>query len=459
MVGVAEVRMPMPSLAEVADPAGCALVVIDVQKDFCGALGACANVGDDLTGIPRAVNRVARLLEAARKTGMLIVFVQANYDPIVLSPAWRDQIYHRRGFKNGVCLSGTDGIEFVDGTGPIPGRANEVVVVKHRYSAFWGTDIDVLLRSNGISTVLIAGVATEGCPESTARDAFFRDYRVVTVEDCVASFDPPAHNATLKVLAKLFGPVVSSDDLVKLWEGSAGRGNAGRTTEAFLDPEELLRSPATAVILANAQNDFCDPTGLCAKSGLGIDAIRAAAEPIAKVLEAARRHDARLMQLVTRTLPRSVGGGTPFVRAKNHDAWLTTNGREHRMDGSPVCQAGTWGSEVPAAFGASAAEPVIVTRRASGFTDTSLDLVLRSNSIRNVVLMGFTTSQMIETTAREGSVRDYNVYVVEDCVADFDSSADLHAGSLKSLARGIATVVRSHDLALARRVKSVVPSA
>ena len=88
---------------------------------------------------------------------------------------------------------------------------------KYRSSGFWGTNLDMLLRSNGIETVIVTGCTTEGCVESTARDAMFNDYYVVLPEDCVASDDPRQHEASLFLMRHRFD-VVSSNDILAIWK-------------------------------------------------------------------------------------------------------------------------------------------------------------------------------------------------------------------------------------------------
>ncbi|MFC2018953.1 cysteine hydrolase family protein, partial [Chloroflexota bacterium] len=89
---------------------------------------------------------------------------------------------------------------------------------KHRYSAFIDTDLDLILRSQGIKTVIMTGVATNVCVESTARDASMKDYYVVFVKDCAASFTMRDHNATLRTMGTLFGTVASSQEVMGAWE-------------------------------------------------------------------------------------------------------------------------------------------------------------------------------------------------------------------------------------------------
>jgi nicotinamidase-related amidase len=87
----------------------------------------------------------------------------------------------------------------------------EPVVQKWRSSGFWGTNLDSVLRSNGIQTVLVAGCTTEGCVESTARDAMFNDYYVVIAYDCVASDDLQQHDASMLLMSHRFDLAPSAD--------------------------------------------------------------------------------------------------------------------------------------------------------------------------------------------------------------------------------------------------------
>jgi ureidoacrylate peracid hydrolase len=91
------------------------------------------------------------------------------------------------------------------------------VVTKHRYSGFVGTELDMVLRSHGIKTVVMTGEATNVCVETTARDAFMRDYYVAFVSDCTASGSQAAHDATLVTMGRHFGTVLTSDDIVSTW--------------------------------------------------------------------------------------------------------------------------------------------------------------------------------------------------------------------------------------------------
>jgi nicotinamidase-related amidase len=94
--------------------------------------------------------------------------------------------------------------------------AGELVVPKWRSSGFWGTSLDLLLRSNAIRSVIVTGCTTEGCVESTARDAMFNDYYVVIAEDCVASDDLAQHEASLLLMRHRFD-VASGPEIARAW--------------------------------------------------------------------------------------------------------------------------------------------------------------------------------------------------------------------------------------------------
>jgi nicotinamidase-related amidase len=125
-------------------------------------------------------------------------------------------------------VEGTPGQEIIPELAP---EAGDLIVQKYRSSGFWGTNLDMLLRSNVIKTVIMTGCTTEGCVESTARDALFNDYYVVLPEDCVASDDPRQHEASLFLMRHRFD-VVTSDDILAVWQGSQQEDEATLAAES-----------------------------------------------------------------------------------------------------------------------------------------------------------------------------------------------------------------------------------
>jgi ureidoacrylate peracid hydrolase len=201
------------SLKERLEVSDTVLVVIDVQNDFCAKDGYFDRTGADLDLVEPAVSNMIELISAARSAGVRIIYVKSHYDPVYLS---RTQNERRRrvGWDIPLCRQGTWGAEFYR-VAPTDG---DVVVIKHRYDSFFNTDLELILRSNDIRNLVLAGVATNVCVESTLRSAFFRDFEVVLAEDCCAARTMPAHNATLENVRRHFGLVAKNSDILQFWQ-------------------------------------------------------------------------------------------------------------------------------------------------------------------------------------------------------------------------------------------------
>jgi ureidoacrylate peracid hydrolase len=198
-------------LARVA-PATTRLLVVDVQNDFLADGGWFANHGHDLEAMRRAVDNIERFLPVARAAGVRPVFIRAIYDEKWLSKPMLER-HQLVGLDRQHCQEGTWGAEFYV-VRPQPG---DDVVVKHRYSAFIGTELAPLLRAQGVENLLIVGVTTNVCVESTARDGYMLDYHVVLVEDCTASYSEEPHRATLANIRRAFGRVVTAAEVAAVW--------------------------------------------------------------------------------------------------------------------------------------------------------------------------------------------------------------------------------------------------
>jgi len=218
-------KQVLTSLAELVDPGRAAIVLIDLQKDFMDPDGEFARLGLDLSMYPPMRRTLTSFLAAGRATGVLTVHVQMSTLPGRRSdsPAhlrFNMRMHEQQTFNQPPLLHtviGTPGHRFIDECTPEPG---EPVVAKWRSSGFWGTNLDLILRSNDIETVVIAGCTTEGCVDSTARDAMFNDYYVVLVEDCVASDDPVQHDAAMLLMSHRFD-IASAAEISACWTSSA----------------------------------------------------------------------------------------------------------------------------------------------------------------------------------------------------------------------------------------------
>jgi nicotinamidase-related amidase len=209
------------TLEELVDPAHAALLVVDMQRDFCTPGGAFDKLGVDISMYPPMVPRLARLIDGARAAGVPVFYVQMTVLPgrISDSPAQiRFNLRLHLGSEGVIepldyTPDGSEGQQVIPELAP---RDGDVVVKKYRSSAFWGTNLDMLLRANGIKTCVVSGCTTEGCVESTARDAMFGDYYVVIPEDCVASDDRAQHDASLLLMRHRFD-LASSDAILGVW--------------------------------------------------------------------------------------------------------------------------------------------------------------------------------------------------------------------------------------------------
>ena len=210
------------SLKERCDPQWAALLVVDVQNDFVSPKGSAAQRGDDVSAARAMVPRLIRLIDEARRVSLTVIYIKTTHSEWTDTPSW---IYRKSQEKAlSTCREGTWGAEFYEGISPLP---QERVVIKHRYSAFINTDLNTVLRAKGIESVLVTGVATNVCVETTARDAYMYDYYVTMVSDCAAAYDPKLHESTLENIRHHFGAVASSDEIIQTWQGLQQKKAAG----------------------------------------------------------------------------------------------------------------------------------------------------------------------------------------------------------------------------------------
>ena len=200
------------TLDQKVDPRSAAIIVIDVQNDFVADDGWAAGVGWDPKLNQAAAQRLARFLDLGRQAQIPIIFIQAIYDDIYLGAPMRER-NKRRGVEGGRCLSGTWGADFY----LVAPRPGEPVVRKHRYSAFAETDLNTVLRHLGVKSLLLTGVYTEGCVESTARDGYFLDYYITLVEDCCGTTTTEIHEGVLERCERDWGTVFTSREIVDAW--------------------------------------------------------------------------------------------------------------------------------------------------------------------------------------------------------------------------------------------------
>jgi ureidoacrylate peracid hydrolase len=194
-------------------PARTALLLIDMQVDFAAPEGGLGKDGIDMTAPQAAVAKAARLADAARGAGVACVFVRLVTREEDETPFLQEWKKRRHSDGPPLCREGTHGAEFV---GPQP-QGGELVFSKKRYNAFIGTGLDAALRGAGIDTLVVAGLTTECCIDSSVRDAFERDYHVFVAGDATACYEPALHQAALKALKLNCAQIVTAQDVTAAW--------------------------------------------------------------------------------------------------------------------------------------------------------------------------------------------------------------------------------------------------
>jgi nicotinamidase-related amidase len=198
-----------------------ALVIIDMQRDFLEPGGFGAALGNDVSRLKAAVGPCKDVLASARGLGMLIIHTREGHRPDLTDapphkvdrgdPAMR---IGAPGPMGRILVRGEPGHDIIPELYP---AKDEPVIDKPGKGAFYQTDLDLILRNRGIDTLLVCGVTTEVCVNTTVREANDRGYRCIVLSDCCASYFPQFHEmglAMIKAQGGIFGSVASSQSLL-----------------------------------------------------------------------------------------------------------------------------------------------------------------------------------------------------------------------------------------------------
>ena len=213
------------------NPAQSAVIVVDMQNDFGSKSGMFALAGIDISAIRNAIAPTARVLAAARRAGIGIIYLKMAFRPDLSdagSPHGPNRIKHRRlrvgeaiaapdGTASRILIRDTWNTEIVPELAPEP---DDIVLYKHRYSGFYETDLDSVLTRSSIKSLIFTGCTTSVCVESTIRDAMFRDYTSLLLADCTAEPGLAGinHDASLLAVQGGFGWVSQSAQFIAALE-------------------------------------------------------------------------------------------------------------------------------------------------------------------------------------------------------------------------------------------------
>jgi nicotinamidase-related amidase len=203
------------------DPTRTALVIIDMQRDFLEPGGFGAVLGNDVSLLRRAVAPTQRVLAAVRAAGVLVVHTREGHRPDLadLPPAKKTRGHLKLGIGDPgpmgrILIQGEPGHDIIAELAPIAG---EPVVDKPGKGAFHATALDAILRNHSIAQLVVCGVTTEVCVNTTVREANDRGYECLVLADCVASYFPEFHDMGLRMIKAqggIFGWVGRSDPLI-----------------------------------------------------------------------------------------------------------------------------------------------------------------------------------------------------------------------------------------------------
>ena len=212
------------------DPARAAVVVVDLQNGYASPGGYRDLIGRDIGAAPAVIENTNRILAPARDAGMTVVFLQNGWDAElregggVDSPNWHKSnplklMRSRPELRGKILTRGSWDYALVDDIRPQP---DDLIIPKPRYSGFTGTDLDERLRERAINWLVFTGIATNVCVESTLREAFFREYFCLLVEDATQQSGPDfVQRATVHNVETFLGWVTTTDDICAALGGAA----------------------------------------------------------------------------------------------------------------------------------------------------------------------------------------------------------------------------------------------
>lgn len=193
-----------------------ALIVIDMQNAFCHSDGFFTRYADDKLACQRVVAPCANAISAARRAGVPVIYaVKISLSPDIATTSFHNAPRHGQGLM----LADSWDSAIVDELRP---AAGELVVEKLAYSAFYGSALDAALQRLDVRQLVIVGVTTSICVESTARDAMQRGLSTYVVRDATAEWDPARHERSIEQLGYAFARIVTVSDLAQAWGGAGG---------------------------------------------------------------------------------------------------------------------------------------------------------------------------------------------------------------------------------------------
>ena len=196
-----------------------ALIVIDMQNGFCSEQGSINAIGLPASRLRASIAPCARLISSARHAQLPVFYTRYMFRSDYLDGGLMAHELMPDLKSGKTLISGTWDTEVIDELAPIDG---DFIIDKNRPSSFFGTNLDASLKNLGVENLVVCGVTTNCCVETTVRDASQRDYRTFVVKDAVAEYEDDRHEIALKSMDMLFAYLVTTAEVEGAWQSLPG---------------------------------------------------------------------------------------------------------------------------------------------------------------------------------------------------------------------------------------------
>ena len=416
-----------------------AVVIIDMQVDFCGKGGYVDAMGYDISQTRAPIEPLSAVLRAARKAGVRVIHTREGHRPSLSdlpeNKRWRSAAINAEIGQPGLCgrilVRGEPGWEIIPELAPLP---NEDIIDKPGKGSFCATDLDHLLRTCGVKALLLGGITTDVCVHTTMREANDRGYECLLITDGTGATDMGNHAAAHKMVTMqggVFGALGSADHVCAYLDALGASAEGGLGSEATeLEPSidavgTLCRVPSAApspftfpsnkcaLVMIDWQKDFLDVGGFGHALGNNVAPLQAALQPAAAVLQAARATKMTIVHTLEAHAP-DLSDCPPCKKARCPAIGTTLDASRGR-----VLVAGEPGNAIVEPVAPIAGEIIVHKPGKGAFWSTNLQKELQARGITHLIVTGVTTEVCVQTTVREANDRGYDCLVVSDATESY----------------------------------------
>ncbi|KAF8071271.1 rutB [Scenedesmus sp. PABB004] len=413
-----------------------ALIIIDMQVDFCGVGGYVDAMGYDLSLTRAPIAPIQRVLAACRAGGFTIIHTREGHRPdlsdLPANKAWRSKqigagIGEPGPSGSRVLVRGEPGWDIIPELAPAPG---EVVLDKPGKGCFCATDLQLVLSCRGVRNIILTGVTTDVCVHTTMREANDRGFECLLLTDATGATDPANHAAAISMVTKQGGVFGAVADSAALLAAFAARGLApalppapapggGRLARVAAAPYEYELPPGrAALIMIDFQKDFMCAGGFGAALGNDVTLLQGCLPGAAKLLAACRSAGVAVVHTLEAHLPD----------LSDLHASKAARGRlppELRIGapGGPgmgrILVRGEPGNGIVDEVAPVPGEKLLHKPGKGAFYATDLEPWLRGRGVTHLLFAGVTTEVCVQTSMREANDRGFECLLVSDATASY----------------------------------------